>query len=203
MLLRADNADERLSAIGHRLGLLSSEQLDRVRAKYEAIEADGAPARTGAHPAGSAREAGGGSRGAGRRGGRRIESGRERARVSRASGRLGGGARERGVEVELGLAEVQALEVRVRYRGYIERQQRTADRAATLEHVPLPAELWEQDLHGLSRESREKLGRWRPATVGQAGRIAGVSPSDVAVLMVHARRSSGRNSPKETLAPST
>jgi len=93
-----------------------------------------------------------------------------------------------GVAVDLPRAWADCLEVRVRYRGYIEREQRVADRAATLEHWGLPGALWNEPLTGLSREAAEKLRRWRPATVGQASRIAGVSPSDVAVLMVHARR---------------
>jgi tRNA uridine 5-carboxymethylaminomethyl modification enzyme len=85
-------------------------------------------------------------------------------------------------------AEAEAVEVRVRYRGYIERQRRAATTAAALERTPLPEALWDEPLGGVSREAREKLVRWRPATVGQAGRIAGVSPADVAVLLVHARR---------------
>jgi tRNA uridine 5-carboxymethylaminomethyl modification enzyme len=52
----------------------------------------------------------------------------------------------------------------------------------------LPVALWADPLHGMSTEAREKLQRWRPATVAQASRIAGVSPADVAVLLVHARR---------------
>ena len=93
-----------------------------------------------------------------------------------------------GVEAPLPRALWAPLEVRVRYRGYIERQQRTAAAAASLDAVALPAGLWDAALSGLSSEAREKLRRWRPATVGMASRIAGVSPSDVAVLMVHARR---------------
>jgi len=54
--------------------------------------------------------------------------------------------------------------------------------------VALPEALWSTELHGLSREAREKLTRWRPGTLGMASRIAGVSPADVSVLMVHARR---------------
>jgi tRNA uridine 5-carboxymethylaminomethyl modification enzyme len=78
--------------------------------------------------------------------------------------------------------------VRARYRGYIERQQRTAAQMSALERVMLPDTLWARELTGLSREAREKLARWKPASVGQASRIAGVSPADVAVLLVHARR---------------
>ncbi len=210
LLLRADNADERLSAIGHELGLLTADQLDRVRARYGAIEAaerrlarvrvgpfravveEGAgaapPADTESTVVGAPEDrcaAGEGGAQAERRDGPRSLSAIEF--LARPEGSVAG-LRERGVVVDLAPAEVQALEVRVRYRGYIERQQRTAERSAALEHMRLPAALWEQDLNGLSHESREKLRRWRPATVGQAGRIAGVSPSDVAVLMVHARR---------------
>ena len=80
----------------------------------------------------------------------------------------------------------ECLEVRVRCT--IERQRRVAARSAGLELQELPAALWAGELNGLSREAREKLVRRRPTTVGQASRIAGVSPADVAVLLVHARR---------------
>jgi len=76
----------------------------------------------------------------------------------------------------------------VRYRGYIERQQRAAERAIAMDGVELPDAIWAEELRALSREAREKLTRMRPVTLGQAARIAGVSPADVAVLMIHARR---------------
>jgi len=145
LLLRADNADERLSHLGHALGLLSEEQVARVRAKVAALDA---------------------------------EEVRLAGRAPRAAGDAG----------KLPDAWAACLEVRIRYRGYIERQQRTARQMTALEHVTLPDALWARELSGLSREAREKLVRWKPASVGQAARIAGVSPADVAVLMVHARR---------------
>ncbi len=76
----------------------------------------------------------------------------------------------------------------MRYRGYIEREQRLAAHHARLDATPLDASLWDSALAGLSHEAAEKLRRMRPATVGQASRIAGVSPADVAVLLVLARR---------------
>ena len=57
-----------------------------------------------------------------------------------------------------------------------------------MDEVELPEAIWAEELRALSREAREKLTRMRPGTLGQAARIAGVSPADVAVLMIHARR---------------
>ena len=173
LLLRADNADERLAELGHSLGLLGAGQVERVRARYAAIEAEEhrlaevrvtLPAADGERTTLKA-----------------IEW------LARPEGSYSGLAAV-GAETALAGAEAEAVEVRARYRGYIERQRRAAATAASLERTPLPDALWNEPLGGLSREAREKLVRWRPATTGQAGRIAGVSPADVAVLLVHARR---------------
>jgi tRNA uridine 5-carboxymethylaminomethyl modification enzyme len=222
LLLRADNADERLCAPAAALGLISPEQLGRTREKYAAIEAEErrlARARVrvtvatrGAEasrvpevpPAGAAAEM--------PRAGAGHTQETMRAEVGSAPGGMrneAGGARMRGITALAWLARNEAsyagldrfgvsrtlpapwgeaLEVRVRYQGYIEREQQAAARAARLELMPLPAALWEQPLEGLSREAREKLLRWRPASLGQAGRLAGVSPADVAMLLVYARR---------------
>jgi len=223
LLLRADNADERLAAIGHRLGLLTADQVARVRAKYAAIEAEERRlARVTVRIA--AREVAAAAA---------VEApADEAAELARAPGVVaaacGGtpretvgtvpthprptaprpslcgpvsaleslarpgtsyhGLRSLGVATALPATWGECLEVRVRYRGYIERQRRVAAQSARLEHLELPAALWAGELNGLSCEAREKLARWQPATVGQAARIAGVSPADVAVLLVHARR---------------
>ena len=96
--------------------------------------------------------------------------------------------RDLDVRIELPDAWADCLEVRVRYRGYIEREQRLVEQRLRLDGSPLPEGLWDQPLVGVSREAVEKLRRLRPATIGQATRVAGVSPADVAVLLVLARR---------------
>ena len=263
LLLRADNADERLSGLGHDLGLLSDEQVERVRAKVAALDAEerrlarvmvtlpaGAACAAGApdaaigeiapraataedadlargaataEDADVAREI---ARGAATAEGAEVaatapgagvaDDGDVAAAAPAPGTRLGAAAapatapsraaavraldllarpegsvaalRAAGVDCALPEAWAACLEVRARYRGYIERQQRTALQAAALDLAVLPASLWGRELVGLSREAQEKLARWRPDSVGQASRIAGVSPADIAVLMVHARR---------------
>jgi tRNA uridine 5-carboxymethylaminomethyl modification enzyme len=173
LLLRAENADERLVAIGHALGLLDDAQLERTRARWAAIEAEQARLSRVSVTVPS------------------VPGGTRTVRAVDWLARPEGRYEELpslGVEAPLPRALWAPLEVRVRYRGYIERQQRTAEATASLEAMALPGTLWEEELSGVSKEAREKLRRWRPATVGMASRIAGVSPSDVAVLLVHARR---------------
>jgi tRNA uridine 5-carboxymethylaminomethyl modification enzyme len=231
LLLRADNADERLCAIGHALGLVTDDQLERVRGRYDAIEAEErrlarvtvspggesaaraaqesgvhAPAPEAAHdavPDAAEDSAPGSTPCAEPEPTRRSVSALDwLARPDSSYQRLS----EWGVETPLAADRAQSLEVRVRYRGYIERQRRTAARAAELETLPLSDRLWRGELRGLSHEAREKLRRWRPATVGQASRIAGVSPSDVAVLLVHVRRigaTGGDESPRDESPLST
>lgn len=203
LLLRADNADERLAESGHALGLLSRAQVEQVRGKVAALAteerrlarcsvslADLEIARASDVPDDEAAEPLPGAAAAPARETRRVTALDWLSRPEGAYAHLV----SVGVEAALPLAWRAALEVRVKYRGYIERQERTAAGARSLEGVALPASLWDSELNGLSSEALEKLRRWRPATAAHAARIAGVSPSDVAVLLVHARRaaSAGR-----------
>jgi tRNA uridine 5-carboxymethylaminomethyl modification enzyme len=209
LLLRADNADERLAEIGHRLGLLTAGQVERVRAKYAAIEAEEhrlsrvmvhvtVPASAAAvispeEPADGATSPASAAERASAPPAAVAPHPAPRGPVSALESLARPGAsyrslRSLGVATALPATWGECLEVRVRYRGYIERKSRLASRAAGLEKQELPAALWDGELNGLSREAREKLTRRQPATVGQASRIAGVSPADVAVLLVHARR---------------
>lgn len=79
----------------------------------------------------------------------------------------------------------QQLVLAARYEGYIQIQERAAGQQQKLDAIRIPSEFSYQSLRGLSYESIEKLGRIRPTTVGQASRVAGVRPSDIALLMGH------------------
>ncbi|MBI1223096.1 MAG: tRNA uridine-5-carboxymethylaminomethyl(34) synthesis enzyme MnmG [Bacteroidetes bacterium] len=81
-------------------------------------------------------------------------------------------------------AKLQA-EILMKYDGYIEKEKEMADKMQKLEHIRLHSEFNYQSLPSLSKESREKLSKLKPATLGQASRISGVSPADISVLLVH------------------
>ena len=79
---------------------------------------------------------------------------------------------------------VNAAEISLKYQRYIEKEQEVADRILKFENVPLPSDFDYFTIQSLSYEAREKLSNMRPATIGQASRISGVSPADVSVLLI-------------------
>jgi tRNA uridine 5-carboxymethylaminomethyl modification enzyme len=83
---------------------------------------------------------------------------------------------------------VESAEIRLKYEGYIEKEQEMVEKMNRLEEVPLGSKIDYNKIQSLSSEAVEKLSTIRPATLGQASRISGVSPSDVSVLMVYVGR---------------
>lgn len=83
---------------------------------------------------------------------------------------------------------VESAEVMVKYSGYIEREKIVAEKIKRLEGLKIPADVEYASLTSLSTEARQKLDRIRPATIGQASRISGVSPSDVSILLLYLGR---------------
>ncbi|MER3403990.1 MAG: hypothetical protein C4289_01420 [Chloroflexota bacterium] len=81
-----------------------------------------------------------------------------------------------------------AVEVELCYAGYIRKQMAEVERAARLEGYRIPAHIDYASVPGLRTEARQKLARFRPATIGQAARINGVTPADIAVLLVALRK---------------
>lgn len=186
LLLRQDNADERLTPLGRRLGLVSEDRWRIFCARREAAvgEAERLSARFLSEDE---------ARGLGERLGQAVSPG----------ARLGDLLRR----PEVGLAALRAweglppldprvserVEVQFKYAGYVERQSREVERLGRMEALPLPSD-FPYHAAGLGREAVEKLRSIRPRTLGQAGRIPGVTPADVSMLMVHLRRSSSGGS---------
>ena len=79
---------------------------------------------------------------------------------------------------------MESVEIAVKYRGYIEREKRIADKILKLENITIPEDFDFSRVTSLSIESRQKLIKHRPATIAQASRIPGVSPADISVLLI-------------------
>ena len=82
----------------------------------------------------------------------------------------------------------EACEIEAKYEGYIARQEAEVERLARQEDTVIPAELDYESLSGISNEAREKLSSLRPRTLGAAGRIDGVRPSDIALVGIQVQR---------------
>jgi tRNA uridine 5-carboxymethylaminomethyl modification enzyme len=89
---------------------------------------------------------------------------------------------------ELNPLAVEQAEILLKYEGYIEREEEQAQKHQRLENLQLPVSLDYTQIKSLSIEAKEKLSQLQPATIGQASRVSGVSPSDISVLLVHLGR---------------
>ncbi|HJZ99617.1 MAG TPA: tRNA uridine-5-carboxymethylaminomethyl(34) synthesis enzyme MnmG [Candidatus Solibacter sp.] len=154
--LRIDNADLRLTPVGRRAGLVTDERwelLQRKRDQYERLT-------------------------------RALETHRNGQVLKRPEMRIGEIApwicEVLGEEPVRGL--LMTVETEVKYSGYIDQQERQMERLKDAERRPIPAEFAFRGIPGLSREVQDKLERVRPATLGQAARIPGVTPAAIAVL---------------------
>ncbi len=83
---------------------------------------------------------------------------------------------------------VAAVEISVKYAGYLQRERDMADKLTRLDHIQLSPEFDYMKLTSMSIEARQKLTKIRPSTVGQASRISGVNPSDISILLIHIGR---------------
>ncbi len=193
LLLREDNADTRLTPKGRELGLIDDERWSFFERKQRAIDRE--LARLGerrigpadAPAAWCARVLGGAML---TRDGSALDLlRRPEVRYDDLLELVGPPAEaEEGADERIGGQIRLALEVRARYSGYIERAEAEIERARRNEHTPLPSDLEYCQLAGLSSEVRQKLTEIRPATLGQAARVAGVTPAAVAILMVHLKK---------------
>ena len=187
LLHRQDNADQRLTRIGGQIGLIPPERVQAVEEKYtqvrrevQRLESSGVPAseelnamleRKGtATVANSAR----------------LADLLRRPQVSYAD--IAPFDPER---PELSHAVTDEVEIQIKYAGYLTRQEKQVEEFKKEEARLLPDDLDYAAIPGLRLEAREKLAAIRPVSIGQAGRISGVSPADIAVLLIYLEQTNG------------
>jgi tRNA uridine 5-carboxymethylaminomethyl modification enzyme len=181
LLHRQDNADQRLTHIGAAVGLVPPERLRQVEEKYEAVRREVKRLEERGVPASEKLNA--------------MLALRDSAPVTN-SARLADLLRRPQVTYEdiapfdperpaLPAAVTEEVEIQVKYAGYLQRQLKQVEEFKREENRLLPEDMDYESVVGLRLEARQKLSQIRPVSIGQAGRISGVSPSDIAVLLIY------------------
>ena len=180
LLHRQDNADQRLTHIGARVGLVPQERLRQVEEKYEMVrremnrlESSGVPGTPALNAMLAARESAPVANSA------RLADLLRRPQVTYAD--IAPFDKDR---PELPAAVTEEVEIQIKYAGYLARQLKQVEEFKKEEARMLPPDLDYHSIAGLRLEAQEKLAAIRPLSLGQAGRISGVSPADIAVLMI-------------------
>ena len=178
LLLRHDNADERLMARGHKLGLVADEQFSRSCARSDDVRAETSRLENSVVNPQDANRVLASVGGSKTDGALTLEALLKRPEVTYRTLREFGLASG---SLEVG----ELVEIRVKYAGYIRRQEKEIEQFRGLESLRIPEALYTEDLGSISKEARERLLSVRPVSVGQASRLAGVSPGDVSALIIY------------------
>ena len=186
ILLRQDNADERLTPLGHKIGLASDERLEKLDSKLSEVKAVRKHlSKTSVTPesAKDLLEEFGSSPLKQKVKAEQILTRPHIKLKSMISGldELGG---LKGSADDV----VEQVEIRVKYEGYIEKEQAMADKMSKFENLPMPQDLDYTKLASLSSEAKQKLTEKKPQTLGEASNISGVSASDISVLLIYLGR---------------
>lgn len=181
LLLRQDNADLRLTDIGYEIGLIDEERYAKFNAKRSTIESE--LQRLESITVGANKE---------------IQQFLERVGSTplKTAATLADLIRrpELSYEIiapidkhrqELPADVIEQVNINLKYEGYIKRQQQQVEHFKKLEKKMIPSDIDYDDVHNLRKEARQKLKAIRPASVGQASRISGVSPADISVLLIY------------------
>ena len=181
LLHRQDNADQRLTHIGAKVGLVSAERLAQVEEKYASVRREISRLESNGVPASKALN--------------EMLAKRESTPVEN-SARLADLLRRPQVTYEdlapfdpgrpqLPQAVTEEVQIQLKYAGYLARQEKQVAEFKKEESRLLPADINYDSIAGLRLEARQKLSQIRPMSIGQASRISGVSPADIAVLLIY------------------
>jgi tRNA uridine 5-carboxymethylaminomethyl modification enzyme len=203
--LREDNADLRLTEMGRELGLVDdtrwaafSRKRDRLERELQRLRATWVrpatlPAADAERLLGKALEHEYPLADLLRRPGVGYDTVAEAARIA---GHRDAVSRET-LRAECGVAEADAVieqaEIHIKYAGYIDKQIDEVERASAMEHLALPEDMDYGQVTALSFEVRQRLTRHRPATLGHASRMTGITPAAISLLLVHLKKHKGRS----------
>lgn len=186
ILLRQDNADERLTPLGHEIGLARSVRMKNLERKRKGMDKmirfseDYSVTPEQVNPT---------------LGKLNSAALRQKVKLKVVLGRPQVGFEDliplipelnivAGKDKKWRNEIIQGAEIRIKYQGYIDREKAIAEKIIRLEHIKIPSSITYGEIAGLTMEAREKLSKIRPATIAQASRIPGISPADINVLLI-------------------